>query len=1389
MLALLPFLSLSLSEYSLPKNEYNALYDLFNSTNGKDWKWRLPFSAANGYEWRFVTPPENPCSPTHPWQGVTCTSTCGSDSCNILQLELFDHNLNGSLPSSMGDLVSLSKLHLNSNQLIGTIPESLGNLSAITDLYLGKNQLTGTVPASLGNLRVLEELYLFKNQLTGMIPESLANLGSSLLYLDLDTNQLTGTIPAALGSLNSLLFLDLDTNQLTGTIPPSLGYLSTLQQLVLYRNQLTGTIPTLLGNWSALVSFDLFQNQLTGTIPESLGNLRVLHYLSLYENQLTGTIPAAFGNLSALKILYLSQNQLTGTIPHELGNMSSLVSLDLDQNLVTGAIPASLGNLSTLKFLELYQNQLTGTIPASLGNLQSLLYLYLNQNQLTATIPASLGNLETLQYLFLYENQLSGMIPASLGNLSELVYLFLNGNQLTGTIPASLGKLRNLKYFVTYTNYLTGTVPSEIGGLNKLIYLFLSSNLLSGNIPSELSECVDLQTVYLFRNVITGTIPVSWSQLKHLSDIDLSQNQLSGSIGDGLFNGLLNLTSIVLSENAFTGKLPSSMFKAPQLLTVVLAKNCFSTFLPDEVCTSFPLTQLILDGLHSAPSCSDKAIPGLSSSGLIAKNSVHGHIPSCLLQHKHLSVLHLGGNSFSGSIPNVPISAALTELVLSSNQLTGSIPDSIWQSNITKLDLSLNRLQGTLPSNMLQTAQAQLQLQQQVESTSNVTVSVKLQVNQLAGTIPGWLQSLPSGNIDVLEGNLFSCNAERSDLPVNDPKAETYECGSDNTNYGLLAFGTALICVGMSALVYRYVFGTGTASVMLNSFNKYYEGSEVKKLWQHMERVVYVIVGMWMLGMLVFGLLSLQDSSYAEVYVWVVSAIFKKGFSSALLIMFWLMSSLAVTLMHRGINFAYTDRKLRTASHQVRFSNWRPSFGVMNLTVILLLVIDMSIVLLVNGLYVYLQISGDYSYKFLLFVAVLLSMFKLLWNIALWRTNKYVPTITDTSLLLIALFNNLLAPLLAEMFVSSDCFLYIVTQAPLLSFRYTEYFCQLEEGKEGFIHQVCSIPVLIEQGYGTTEDVSITPLFHYSYQCSFSLISSYSYVFISRYILSALVEPLIKGWLVFHLTTSPSHCIKDILLKALPTFWKNIVFLSNSMQDIEKFSERLIEFEKQIMNGAVRRRTVVLLVTDLTMLICFGALFPPLAVIIGLSVLKDVMSIRLALGRYCEIMEAVQDESLKNQMVKVREYMDEEMLKAGAGIWNGVWYGMVITTWIWGFVLFDTMASVEGVENGVFVMSGMLVSPFIIGSIINLAKSWSTKPTEIAIIDLGKIQRNGHAILTTTMNPVFNNGGSHIEMTDRSLTNLRKSGKRRPIRFGLFVVQISFHLIFTDDQSKKSCNN
>jgi Leucine-rich repeat (LRR) protein len=217
VLTLLPSFIFSQSKHSLPINEYNALYDLYNSTNGKDWRWKKPFSIEDGYAWSFETPSQNPCSATEPWQGVSCTSTCGDSVCHIIQIDLAYHNLCGTLPASITEINNLQSIRFSNNYLTGSIPASLGNLSALNSLYLNQNKLTGTIPVSLGNLTALKELYLNQNQLTGTIPISLGNL-SELEEFDLDTNQLTGTIPASLGNLRTLEKLYLYINQLTGTI-------------------------------------------------------------------------------------------------------------------------------------------------------------------------------------------------------------------------------------------------------------------------------------------------------------------------------------------------------------------------------------------------------------------------------------------------------------------------------------------------------------------------------------------------------------------------------------------------------------------------------------------------------------------------------------------------------------------------------------------------------------------------------------------------------------------------------------------------------------------------------------------------------------------------------------------------------------------------------------------------------------------------------------------------------------------------------------------------------------------------------------------------------------------------------------------------------------------
>jgi len=122
-------------------------------------------------------------------------------------------------------LNKLQSLNLYENELSGSIPESLGNLSNLLQLGLSTNKLSGRIPNSLGNLKSLQKLYLNTNKLSGTIPESLGNL-SNLYYFYLYNNQLSGTLPESLGNLSNLQVLHLRNNQLCGEIPLSLMKLS-----------------------------------------------------------------------------------------------------------------------------------------------------------------------------------------------------------------------------------------------------------------------------------------------------------------------------------------------------------------------------------------------------------------------------------------------------------------------------------------------------------------------------------------------------------------------------------------------------------------------------------------------------------------------------------------------------------------------------------------------------------------------------------------------------------------------------------------------------------------------------------------------------------------------------------------------------------------------------------------------------------------------------------------------------------------------------------------------------------------------------------------------------------------------------------------------------------
>jgi len=217
-----------------------ALVDLYNSTGGPNW--------ANQDNWL--------AGPVSTWYGILVTEG------RVIAIDIENNNLNGNIPSS------------------------IGNLSRVEELILWHNEINGSIPATIGNLSDLEVLWL-------------------------DYNQLIGNIPSSMGNLTNLLYFTLSSNKLSGHIPSSLGKLSNLQILVLSDNHLSGSIPSQFGNLAAIYTMYLDNNQLSGHIPSEFGNLANLSALLLNNNQLSGSIPSELGSLTALSSLILSDNHFT----------------------------------------------------------------------------------------------------------------------------------------------------------------------------------------------------------------------------------------------------------------------------------------------------------------------------------------------------------------------------------------------------------------------------------------------------------------------------------------------------------------------------------------------------------------------------------------------------------------------------------------------------------------------------------------------------------------------------------------------------------------------------------------------------------------------------------------------------------------------------------------------------------------------------------------------------------------------------------------------------------------------------------------------------------------------------------------------------------------------
>ena len=160
----------------------------------------------------------------------------------------------------------------------------------------------------------------------------------------------------------------------------------------------------------------------------------------------------------------------------------------------------------------------------------------------------------------------------------------------------------------------------------------------------------DLEILDLSYNLLFGVLPSSLPS-SHIRMVDLSSNRLHGAVSSSFFQQAWNLTSFNVSNNTFSGPIPSS------------------------ICRPSSSSLRHLD---------------------FSFNNFNGSISSGLGKCSKLQVFRAGYNYLSGSLPEDIFNATtLEEISLLRNSLYGAVSDRISNlTNLTTLDLSYNLPDG-----------------------------------------------------------------------------------------------------------------------------------------------------------------------------------------------------------------------------------------------------------------------------------------------------------------------------------------------------------------------------------------------------------------------------------------------------------------------------------------------------------------------------------------------------------------------------------------------------------------------------------------------------------------------------------------------------------------------
>lgn len=199
----------------------------------------------------------------HRWSVEPAPSSTLPSEIGLLTLlqDLWLDDISGTLPTQLGQLLSLSLLDVSYNNLYASLPTEVGLLTQLTELR-------GTYTGHLQH-------WFFITELGKLTKLRVLVLGDSEQTRDYAPSQ---TLPTQLGLLTELTYFEAPNTGLKGTIPSQLGQLTLLTSLNLGYNYLTGSLPTEAGLLTQLTFLDLvcLESEGSASLPSELGLLTKL---------------------------------------------------------------------------------------------------------------------------------------------------------------------------------------------------------------------------------------------------------------------------------------------------------------------------------------------------------------------------------------------------------------------------------------------------------------------------------------------------------------------------------------------------------------------------------------------------------------------------------------------------------------------------------------------------------------------------------------------------------------------------------------------------------------------------------------------------------------------------------------------------------------------------------------------------------------------------------------------------------------------------------------------------------------------------------------------------------------------------------------------------------